>query len=384
MRSFHIGWGSTAQLLTWTAGLVLLPVRPHAMTTGEEAERNAQGRRPSASRCIQAAEPRPDCLSETDWIGIRAALQRCQYEAIAAGDGFVARNPGQQWSIHFDGRGVAAQPSTGEWSWGLQLERYGWPGNERTICNTPRVDTNGQRVTYDWDDTLQEWWVNDIRGLEHGYTLSQRPPISGAGPLTITLAIRGDLQPCIQPGAQGVGFSNLQGGEVLVYSGLVVTDSDGATIAAHFELADGGLRLCIYEGSARYPLTVDPIAQQAYVKASNSASNDNFGLSVAISGDTAVVGAPGEDSASTGVNGNQTDNSASGSGAAYVFVRSGTSWSQQAYLKASNTAAGDAFGSAVSISADTIVIGAPGEDSATNMVNGDETDNSAADAGAAY
>ena len=97
----------------------------------------------------------------------------------------------------------------------------------------------------------------------------------------------------------------------------------------------------IDERGARYPLTIDPIAQQAYLKASNTGASDYFGYSVAVSGDTVVVGAISEASNATGVNGNQSDNSAPDSGAAYVFVRSGTNWSQQAYLKASNTGAGD-------------------------------------------
>ena len=84
----------------------------------------------------------------------------------------------------------------------------------------------------------------------------------------------------------------------------------------------------------------------------------DFGASVAISGDTVVVGAHWEDSNATGVNGNQSDNSAANSGAAYVFIRSGTTWSQQAYLKASNTEAGDGFGHSVAISGDTVVVGA--------------------------
>ena len=66
-------------------------------------------------------------------------------------------------------------------------------------------------------------------------------------------------------------------------------------------------------------------------------------INKASSGDTIVVGAYGEDSNATGVNGNQTSNSATDSGAAYVFVREGTNWSQQAYLKASNTGKGANF-----------------------------------------
>src|SRR5262249_32981521 len=102
-------------------------------------------------------------------------------------------------------------------------------------------------------------------------------------------------------------------------------------------------------------------SQQAYLKASNTGPNDTFGFAVAIAGDTLVVGAPGESSNATGVNGNQSDNSAAYSGAAYVFVRSGTNWTQQAYLKASNTGALDFFGIAVALSGGTIVVGAEGE-----------------------
>src|SRR6266478_2694898 len=126
------------------------------------------------------------------------------------------------------------------------------------------------------------------------------------------------------------------------------------------------------------------IAQQAYIKASNTESNDAFGWSVAISGDTMVVGAHDESSNATGVNGNQSDNSSSHSGAAYVFVRSGTNWSQQAYLKASNPGFHDWFGYAVAISGDTIVVAAPFEDSNTTGVNGNQSNNNATDSGAVY
>ncbi|MFZ1702184.1 MAG: hypothetical protein WBO10_11370 [Pyrinomonadaceae bacterium] len=125
-------------------------------------------------------------------------------------------------------------------------------------------------------------------------------------------------------------------------------------------------------------------SQQAYLKASNTDAGDQFGASVAVSGDTVVIGAHFEDSSATGVNGDQGDNSASASGAAYVFTRSGTTWSQQAYLKASNTEANDFFGSSVAVSGDTVVGGADGEDSNSTGVNGDQSNNLAEDSGAAY
>ena len=130
-------------------------------------------------------------------------------------------------------------------------------------------------------------------------------------------------------------------------------------------------------------------SQQAYIKASNSGMIDEFGTAVTMSsnGNTIVIGAPFERSIATGINGDQLDDEAFGAGAAYVFVRSSAgSWSQQAYLKASNTDADDQFGMAVSVSDDgnTLIVGARDEDSNATGINGDETANSAADAGAVY
>lgn len=125
-------------------------------------------------------------------------------------------------------------------------------------------------------------------------------------------------------------------------------------------------------------------AQQAYLKASNTDAGDAFGWSVAISGDTAVVGADGEASAARTVDGTQSSNAAAGAGAAYVFFRTGTTWAQQAYLKASNSDASDLFGSSVSISGDTVIVGAPGEDGAVTGVTSADLANAAASCGAAY
>jgi hypothetical protein len=139
-------------------------------------------------------------------------------------------------------------------------------------------------------------------------------------------------------------------------------------------------------------------SQEAYLKASNTDAGDEFGIAVAASGNTVVIGARWESSNATGVNagvsggpGTQADNSASGSGAAYVFTRSGSVWTQQAYFKASNTGAGDSFGEGVAVDGGTVVVGALLEDGNATGVNaattgdtGTQMDNSASNAGAAY
>lgn len=174
---------------------------------------------------------------------------------------------------------------------------------------------------------------------------------------------------------------------------------------------------------------------RAYLKASRARADASFGAAVAVSADTVLVGAPGESSASTGIGGNQSDNSAPNAGAAYVFERSAGVWTQSAYLKgASSTplmfgtsvatngsvaavgapqdvlgsgavhlflrgpsswtvgrrlvppqgAAGGRLGAAVAMTTDVLVCGAPDDTSKATGLNGDYTDQSQSAAGAVY
>lgn len=115
--------------------------------------------------------------------------------------------------------------------------------------------------------------------------------------------------------------------------------------------------------------------QQSYLKGSSTDFVDSFGLSVSISGETIIVGSRYDSSQS---------------GAADLFVRSGTNWRHQALLKASNAEDNhsygwnDEFGRSVAIFGDTVIVGAHLEDSSATGVNGNQDDNSANASGAAY
>jgi hypothetical protein len=107
--------------------------------------------------------------------------------------------------------------------------------------------------------------------------------------------------------------------------------------------APAGLRAAVRRTLGTSASSVARASRQATLTASDGAKHDNFGWSVAIAGSTAVVGADAKNS---------------GTGAAYVFTRSGTTWTQQAKLTASDGAAGDEFGYSVALSGSTAVVGA--------------------------
>ena len=203
------------------------------------------------------------------------------------------------------------------------------------------------------------------------------------------------------------GFGDEFGGGGTLLGNAVALSADGATLAigAPYESSgSGGIDgdrddESVYGAGAVYLYVSDAGGwrQQAYVKASNPGLTDNFGYMIALSsdGDTMAVAAPYEASAATGIDGDQNDDSIPQAGAVYVFSRSGGTWMQQAYIKASNTGEagigdalgdGDQFGFGLALSADgnTLAVGAISEDSAGTGVGADQSDNSALSAGAVY
>ena len=189
----------------------------------------------------------------------------------------------------------------------------------------------------------------------------------------------------LSPVAVAAGDSILVNGEALVAG----QPSQG--IALLEGQSTHTLRVVAADGSAArdYRLVVrrelaSEFLQITFIKASTTGQNDRFGEALAMDGDTMVVGVPEEDSGATGVGGNELDNSVISSGAAFVFVRDGATWRQQAYLKSPAPDADDRFGTSVAISGDLIVIGAPEEDSNAIGVGGNPLNNAAAQSGAAF
>jgi hypothetical protein len=330
----------------------------------------------------------PDGLSASDWNSIQAQVKAGKYKAYADHNGgYRSSNPAHGWQIHYaeDGTTTLSPRDTGVTAYhlGLKLSAIGYH-NLKSLQRPQKISSQNNTIEYHWNDALSERWVNNESNLEQWFTLTQRPTEVVRGyPLTLQMTL--DSRLSAKQHGNNIRFSNASGTTTITYNKLKVWDSTGRQLPARMQLDLQRLSLIVDDSTARYPLTIDPsFQQQAYLKASNTGGGDFFGSSVAISGNTVVIGAVGEDSNATGINGNQSDNSASFSGAVYVFTRNGNSWSQQAYLKASNTEASDQFGRSVAISGNTVVVGAPVEASNATGVNGDQSDNTALETGAAY
>jgi hypothetical protein len=266
------------------------------------------------------------------------------YRALTVAGGFTLPNRGQHLLARFGARGIEVR--SGRALLGLSLSGYGYGVALQAVAPaSPRAQAN--RVVYE-RGKLREWYANGPLGLEQGFTLAA-PPARRAGPLTLALALSGNVRGSLSSGGEAVTFDAV-GGVALVYRGLVATDARGRTLPSRLELRRGGLLVRIDDAGARYPLRIDPFIQQAKLTAAEGAS-ENLGSSVAVSGETIVAGAP---HANVGANTRQ--------GAAYVFIKPAAGWAdanQTAKLTASDGAAYDYLGSSVAVSGDTIVAGAP-------------------------
>jgi uncharacterized repeat protein (TIGR01451 family) len=193
--------------------------------------------------------------------------------------------------------------------------------------------------------------VNGPLGLEQGFTFARPPGKSRSGPLTLELALSGDLTASADATGTGAILSRSGGAPALRYRGLTAIDATGRELRAWLKVGEKQLWLQVDDTRAQYPLVVDPLLEQAKLTASDGATTDLFGVSVAVSGDTIVIGAVVDD---VGTNLDQ--------GSAYVFVKPAAGWSQtlteNAQLTASDGAANDLFGGSVAVSGDAVVAGA--------------------------
>ncbi|NGO00415.1 hypothetical protein G5S52_23215, partial [Grimontia sp. S25] len=183
------------------------------------------------------------------------------------------------------------------------------------------------------------------------------------------------------------------------YGWAVALSEDGNTLVVGAPQEDGSnlsvsSSSCCYNNDSGnsgaayvYRFENDAWVFQRYLKADNAGSDDRFGRSVALSsdGNKVLIGAPGEDSSTTGINSISNNLLSRWAGAAYLFSFNGSTWTQDLYIKASNPGSLDKFGESVTMSGDgnTLAVGAVGESSSTTGINTTPNDAST-NAGATY
>ncbi len=334
--------------------LMLLPLAVHHA---------AAGTRPSERLVEQEAPPAGlSSLPIQAQASISAALGRDQraYHAKREGRAWRLENPKHGLRANFTTRGVEVQ--SGAARFGLRLTGLGRGARlESVAAAEPKAKSN--RIDYR-RGALNEWYVNGPLGLEQGFTLDSPPVRKASEALTLALSLSGDVSAVPDPRGDGMALQARGGGTTLRYRGLVAWDRTGRTLPAWWQGQGSEVRLRVDDGGARYPLTIDPIIEDARLFALDGQSGDSFGESVAIDGDTVVVGAFGDD---FGTNFEQ--------GSAYVFVKPAGRWAgllqENAKLFASDGADGDHFGhSAVAVSGDTVVVGAHFDDIGRNSSQG--------------
>jgi trimeric autotransporter adhesin len=270
------------------------------------------------------------------------------YRVRRAAGGVTAVSRVQGLRAHFGAAGVWVRSGSSDFR--LRVSAVGL-GDRLTGIGASKPVASGNRVTYPRAG-LSEWYANGPMGLEQGFTV-MRPGVRGAGPLTLSMTLSGNLRGSLTAGAHGLVLSRGRR-PVLAYRDLVATDVRGRALRSWLVLNRGRLQIRVDTRGAGFPVRIDPVVQQARLTASDGAAYDGLGGSVAVSSDgsTVVAGAPAATVAGM-----------SNQGAVYMFVKPAGGWAsdtQAAKLIASDGAQYDQLGRSVAVSSDgsTVVAGA--------------------------
>ncbi len=356
---------------------------------------------------------------------LSAALGAAQpaFHVHATGRGGLgATNAAQGISARFAPEGLTV--SKADLNLHLSLRSVGF-GDGKHAAAATAVDPTAysNRATYA-RGSLSEWYANGPAGLEQGFTLLRAPAAARAGsaaaPLTLDLALAANARPRLA--ASGQSLTLERGDAQLRYGNLLTTDASGRALHTWLELRGGRLLIRVDAAGARYPLRIDPLVQAGgKLTGADELGEGLLGTSVALSADgsTLLVGGPHDENANHGAAfvfvkegsswvsqspkltgaeppsgsgeeeqcaeesseeagecafGNSVALSADGNtaligepsatampGSAWIFTRSGTTWTRSAALTGEGGSGEGRFGKSVALSADgqTALIGDP-------------------------
>ncbi len=307
--------------------------------------------------------------ADSDWLGavqLRLAQDEYRVSPVEAGQaegvGAQLQAPNRAHGVrtYFTEGGprlVSRHERNATWSVNLGLESIG-RGAAHTVVVEPRIETKGNRVEY-LRPGITEWYVNDPRGLEQGFTIDQPP--SGEGDLVLRLAAS-EATPRAVEG--GVEFWSASGARVLRFDELHAFARDGRELLSRMTVQGQRVELRVAATEADYPVLIDPMATGPTWTAEGNQAGAYFGYSVASAGDVNRDGY-----ADVIVGAEAFDNGQADEGRAYVYLGGPAGLSQAAAWTAESDQAGAHFGYSVSSAGDVngdgyadVVVGAYGYD----------------------
>ena len=296
----------------------------------------------------------------------------------AAVENYETFNQHQQLRAQLDENGLHVRSAftdkgAAEWKTVMRLADYGYGEIRQALSAASKYALNDNRIEASILPSdgsgpgLTEWYINRPEGIEQGFTLhappaKHRTSLHKLEPLRLKLKLLGDLHAQMSRDNESIELRDANRETVLHYGKLMAQDATGRTLAAQMGIADegAGIFLLVHDQAAVYPLTIDPLITQPEAKLTPKigylGAEDHFGTALAMSSDTAVVGAPAVDSVSS-----------TNPSAVYLFIKNGATWSLAQKLIASDAAPTALFGSAVAISQDILVVAAPGDDTAAGQ-----------------
>ncbi|HLF25275.1 MAG TPA: FG-GAP-like repeat-containing protein [Anaerolineae bacterium] len=234
-----------------------------------------------------------------------------------------------------------------DWEWSLSLTSFGYRDNLQPSL-TANLSTDENRIDYG-RGTFTEWYINDARGLEQGFTLA-RPPNRGEAshaPLILELALSGDLTPIMIDNGSAIEFATASGLHVLRYGELHAHDTQGRVLPTWMELTASGIRLIVDDTEATYPITLDPLLTSPGWTGEGDQDFAYFGRTVSTAGDV-----NGDGYSDVIIGADWYDNGESDEGRAYVFLGSATGLSTAAAWSAESNQTSAYFGHWVSTAGD--------------------------------
>lgn len=260
----------------------------------------------------------------------------------------------QKVKATFDRNGIIINPASrfnSPWSLGLNFSKIGYENNLSPVA-PPKIYTSANSIKYSRED-VSEWYVNRPIGLEQGFTI-YNPPTgqkSQNSSLKIEIEFTSELKPVLNEYKNEITWKNDKGSEVFKYNKLLAYDSNSKILPSYLTVSGNKYSIHVDDNEAVYPIVIDPILiQETLIHApSDPDILAKYGQSVAIDGNVAVVGSPGDND-----NGDL-------SGSAYIHIKDQggpNNWGE--FLKITPVGASpcELFGYSVDVSGDIIAVGA--------------------------